>query len=71
MLSNQSKAKKLPSLSFKAFGPSAQQSKTTLYDLASSEEIIVEAFEVPEEGCLTVAKISLLKVFINRYILEL
>jgi len=71
MLANPSKAKKIPQLSLKSLGPSIQQPKTTLYDLAVQEEIIGEMLEVPDEGCLTVAKLSLIKVYIKRYILEL
>jgi hypothetical protein len=71
MLSNPSKAKNIQNLNFKAFGAVVQQPKITLYDLAAKESIVVDAFDVPEEGCLTIAKINLTKVFINRFILEL
>lgn len=69
MLAHSEKLKSMPSLSLKSLGPSPQ--KTTLYDLAVTEGLVTEVLEVPEEGCLTLSKLSLIKVYLSRYIAEL
>jgi hypothetical protein len=45
--------------------------KVTLYDLATNEDIVSQALRSPEENCLNLSKIKLIKVYLSRYINEM
>lgn len=68
MLSQSEKSNKIAtSLMIKSLPQIPSGPKITLYDMANNEEIVSQVFKSPEENCLNLAKIKLIKVYLTRY----